>query len=520
MKIRNSRVLVLSLALVFALLFSLSSAFAAPAEKAADTQFSYIGGGMDSTGMLRVVLPEGTALPVDVHMAIPKGNAISWAGEIMGDDPNGDVTAAYSLLETRGDFDIYIINVKQSLIAQLEFSGRPASGNTPDGNAEIILSYIPAIPTDKLTLAAEIPASAAALSQDVVPLGKGIMGQVYGKTIEAPAAGEPQSVSIQYASQGSAEGGRKTGNSGDNDAFIIVGILGALALVGGALVVFAQKRSKKAQATQAVNAAPVRKKVNMQSATPTKSAPKNVSPAPAVKKNNAKRNAGIITALVVVVGIAALIISASLNTSTTMIGNTYFREFAQGDPCEEANFALSDEALKDPKKSAEDLFDTMANADFEILSSTLDPDAKTLVVKYCGSKTNEEAINTLLQPSGMVTLNSVPIGMPLEAGNGVYDYYFTKINPCASTVFALTGDLGATPQDKLVKAASALRSVPSMTGMRYDANADTFEAGFCDEQTNDAALIAAFEAAGLSVEVKRPMVIFNQQAPAQEQPAQ
>lgn len=500
----------LSIMIVFMLLLSVTSVFAAPLEKAKQTQFSYIGGGMDTVGMLRVVLPEGTPLPVDVKVAVPTGSAIAWAGEIMGDDPKGDITATYSLLETKGIYDYYIMNVKKSAVAQIEFSGRPVTSNTPDGNAQLALEYAPALPTDELTIAVEVPVTATVQNQDAVPLGKGMSGQVYGKTFNNVAADASNQLAVVYKAQTAEEAGRKAGNTGENDIYLIVGILGGLALIGGIIIVAATKR-KKVSTVSTVPSAAQLKKVKMKAATPT-SAPKAASSSTAAApKKSAKKMAGIVTAAIVVIGLAGFAIAASLNTSTTKLGNTYFREFAQGEPCAEANFGLTEAALANPEKSADELFDTMEKADFEILSATLDPDNKLLNVKFCESKTDENRINDLIEPSGMVVLQSLPLYTATPGPEGTIDYYFSKTGPCAITVIAVGGDLPADDNEKVARVGESLKAVPSMALLRYNPAVGTFEVGFCDEQTNDNEIVAAITAAGLMAEVKTPMVILNQQ---------
>lgn len=504
--------LIFSLTLAAMMLLGVASVYAAPIEKVASTQYSFIGGGMESTGMLRVVLPESTEFPVDVEMAVPKGSSITWFGEIIGDDPANDITATYKLLETRGDYDVYLATVKQSLTVQAEFSGSPLSQNNDAGNAVMTVSYEPVVDTNELLLAAEIPANAAIISQDLQSLGSGISGQVYGNAFGAVSAGEEKSLAIEYRANAVASGG-KTGSTGENETLIIVVVLAVVALAVGAIIFAATKRSKASAQVQAKTL----KKVNVKSATPTKPAAKSTTTPTDGAKPSAKRTATIITALIVVVGVAALVISALVNTSTSKVGNTYFREFAQGDPCAEAQFALTQRALDDPESSADELFDTMEGASFEILSASLDPDAATLVVKFCESKTNEAKVNELLEPTGYVELQTIPLGQPTAGANGIIDYYFSKTNPCALTVMSIKGDLPKENNEKVTAVATALRSVPSISVLRFDSNTQEFTIGFCNDQANDEVLVEALEKANFKPTIVREMEIIAEQTG--EQPA-
>ena len=77
--------------------------------------------GKEPTLVISALAREGTELPVDVAIAIPKGAEVVWAGEILGGDPAADPQLEASL-DTGEDYDVLHFTLTQSLLAQIEMN--------------------------------------------------------------------------------------------------------------------------------------------------------------------------------------------------------------------------------------------------------------------------------------------------------------------------------------------------------------------------------------------------------------
>jgi len=64
-------------------------------------------------------LPDGTALPATVTLAVPAGAEVQWVGEVLGGDPSADL-AATPTKTTRGELDIYEFTLTKARVAQIE----------------------------------------------------------------------------------------------------------------------------------------------------------------------------------------------------------------------------------------------------------------------------------------------------------------------------------------------------------------------------------------------------------------
>ncbi len=95
--------------------------------------------GMAPTLVISALLPEGTTLPHEAALAIPKDSEISWAGELLGmggDDPVVEFT-----IEEFDTYDLVNFTLTQSPAAQLELTLPEGSVAAAEGGLSISLAW-------------------------------------------------------------------------------------------------------------------------------------------------------------------------------------------------------------------------------------------------------------------------------------------------------------------------------------------------------------------------------------------
>lgn len=541
---RSMSLLVSFTALVLTLSISLS-AYAAPlADKAQVIRAAYVGTVSQSMFMANLEFPADTKLPVDIDVAVPRGAVINWFGEIMGADPSQDKALTYKKTETRGDFDIYRTTLANSRIVQVEAGvGMPIKEN--EGKTTLTVTYAPAQNADELILAAELPNTAEVeLVDGVSPIAEGSAGgQVYGATRANVKAGQESSAVMTYKIVSTTQ---KTVNdtlSGKlpvQTVILIVMGIAAVALIVGIVVVSSSKKSNGSDDSEnddddefyngesdedsddsagefyyddeediEEEATPAQEFVAK-----SKKNTKATAPAVAKEKMNTKQKLMAITVALVVLGAGAIAAAGFFTDRPTQSNGVYSQVFAQGDPCAEVKFPLTEEALSNTDNAAASLFSVLKKSSVPVLKGNLDTAGKMLTVGYCESKTTAQDIERLLEGSTLVGKSDVaPRNTVLASGDGtVYSYNFTETAPCVVVEVAFETAPSEDPVAATQALAAAVANVPSMATFNYYAATKTAQFGFCDEQANDDAIIAALSAAGIKAAIKTPS-----QAPAPAQ---
>lgn len=515
----NFKRVVIAFSLILLLSMSVIPAFAQTGALVADsTQFAFIGSEIGNMGMLRVVLPNDTPLPATVEVSVPKRHSINWFGEITGDDPSKDPAIEYELAESRGEFDIYKATLNKAPVVQVEFSAAMPVKNDSEGNALIKYEYAPALETRQLILAAEVPANAHILDTSLESIGKGYTGNVFGRIYQNVAANETKALEVGYMAT-SASTAAPGAASQTNETAIVIIVVAGIVLIGAVIMLLASNRAKK-------NAPVDGSATKVTSKKPAAKAPAS---APSQKTSSAKTDTQsgakkvglspralllIITLIIAIIAIVAMAFSGMNQSAGTKVGETYFREFAQGDPCANATFELSEEAKSDPAKYSKQLFDIMQNADFQILSASFDPVAGTLLVNFCESKASEQMIDDLLRPTNLIgRLNTVPLGIPItNPENGHVTYYFSKTAPCVLNAYKIESPVAEGEEEAFVeKLALAVRNIPSTTIIYYAPQENIVEFGYCEEQANDEAFTQALKDNGVEAVLIRDAEPLQQQ---------
>lgn len=534
---RSSRSVLLVLAALALALTLSATAFAAPvAQKAKVIRAAYVGTVSQSMFMANLEFPADVTLPVEVEVAIPRGAVISWFGEILGADPSQDKSLNYKKTDTRGVFDIYSVTLVNSRIVQVEAGvGMPVEAN--GAKSKITLSYAPAQDADELLLAAELPKTAEVdLADGIAPIADGgAGGQVYGVSINDVKAGEEKTATVNYeivSSTKKAVNDTLKGKLPMQTVILIVMFIAALALLVGIFIVSANKKSSASEDNdfedgdydyyQAAeyNGEPVGidqdvdandefdfdneydDDIEEDASSAQAYTVRDSAPAKQPMKTNQKLV--LITVVVALLGIAAIVAAGLFTDRPTVNNGVYAQEFAQGDACADVEFSLTADALANPEAASKELFSTLKKSSVPVLTGKLDTNTNTLIVGYCESQTNGQAIeqvlagNRLVGPSNVTPRNVV---VPSEDGSAFW-YYFTETGPCVVNEIEFSALPNEDPTVATEAIAKAIADIPSLTAILYYPAGKTAQVGYCDEQATDADIIAALNAAGLNATIK------------------
>ncbi|MCL2024670.1 MAG: hypothetical protein FWG78_02685 [Coriobacteriia bacterium] len=415
-------------------LFGTALAGAQPVTRALRTDVGIIG---TNSPVLRfhvvTVLPDDAPLPAQIPVAVPAGAEIRWVGELDDTQGSNDTTTTYTLLETRGEYDIYLADLTQSRMVQFETSVTGSfltSTGADTGFASF--SYTPAIDVDMLTMGVEAPLEMTMENQvGYSSLGLGIDGMVYGTTIAPATAGETYTMQYTFS--------RAAAQQGSTDNFTAILIVLAVALVALLIALFAiiaRQRGSGSGASggDAASGSASVKAGASANTPPKKPAPKHHAPkqASAQGKHTPKKSSGkfsftspqgIIVIVIVVIGVIAFTLAAyAYSNNISFINGVYSQEFGGGDPCAEIPFQLNEQAMADPEYAARSIFRTLRDSNLVLVSASLDTNLDILVVLYCASMADEMAIISLVESTGFVQgaaqpLNSILASPTVETKN-------------------------------------------------------------------------------------------------------
>ena len=510
---RLQKTLIVGLLAVVCVLGSAASAFAAEkVTKVTQISYAFLGSPSDGQLMLNVTLPESVKLPAELEFNFPMQTKIAWAGEILGGDSSKDPQVEVTKVSGDSEMTRYKVTLTKSRVFQAEGSENPPMKNADAETIVETVGYKPATDTDSMILAAEIPKTGTIVQQnDIQQLGDGSVGVVYGYDVGATKAGEGKSAEIAYKTTANAA---QKGSTGNNTLIVALVVILVLAVMG-LIIVAASMRAKKSQKSQG---APSKKvtKGSASGAKPQNSNQKSAEkPKPSVQESDVvkkttsqggktsglkpKTLALIITAVVIIVAAIAIFVAGTASSKVSEVNGVYYKEFAQGDPCQEVHFEITDAAMNNPKKAASDVFDKLGKADFQVLSASLDSGQRKLTVKFCESKTTSAKVEELLKGDQYVgQSDAVALGEAIVEQDGSVSMYYTEVAPCVLDTFKIlnaSGDVSTLAK----KLYDATKAVPSMARMNYNPDTKIVTFGFCDEQAGDKDIEKALKSAGLKV---------------------
>jgi len=461
-----------------------------------------------------VAIPEEVSLPTQVKIAVPQGARMDWVGEVAGGDISLDPTSNYEKVETSNGFDIYLIDVVSHRIAQVEASlTAPYMVSTGENEGQIEFTYIPAVDTEMLLLAAESPPNVLDFDKfagyEIFATGQS-GGMIIGQSFEEAKAGEEYSVAYGFTTQDAAAAAARNTSTGDTLKAILIVLGLILAVIIGSLAVIVRRQKTQGGAPNAAgrSAHPPRALTTGKKA-PAKS---NVSRTPKKSSGAMKWNSPqlLMVILVAVVAIGLLAWTSSRNANTITENNgIYSQIFATGEPCANVVFTLTDEAMKNPGATAKELFRYIRDSDVYILGATLDANQGTVVVDYCASNLDEYTIVDFLGQTKWVSGNNVPaqkaLGTPVTMDDGTIALFFAQHPPCEMIEFTLESP-GVDTVALIKQLASAVKGVPSVTGVAFDPATGVASLGFCIDQASVDDFADALEKAGIAAKQTGEMV--------------
>lgn len=468
-----------------------------------------IGSGSESVMIVTGTLPQEAQLPATVELAVPKGSAILWFGEVDTGESNGDFEIDKKV-RTEGNWDIYTTTATKFKRVQVEVTPTQSYLNLDANGAGLAtLPYAPANDVGTLQLGVELPTTAKFTPKaNYEDLGKGMTGQVYGTTFTNVKAGAESKAEFQFTNVLNEAQSAAT-KGGSTSTLIIVLVVLLVAALGVLIIIMAKGKASKS--STAVNKKPSGGSSKSSSSTsksqPARSntsKPASASSASPEKGKKRVNPAFIITGVIAVVGIAGMLLAGTFSNKVTMVNGVYMKEFAQGDPCSSVSFTLTDKAIADPEKAADDIFTTIEDSSLIAMKASLDSATNKLTVEFCESNETGANIEKVLEPTGLVgESNAVAIGQVIPQESGAFSIYANETAPCVTNIISIDKPEsdGAAQATKLFE---AVKAVPSFTGLTWDPATKTVSFGYCDESANDDAFIAALKAAGISGKINTP----------------
>lgn len=217
--------------------------------------------GLTPTLVITGLLKEGTRLPAEVALSVPKGASIGWSGEILGGDPSEDPMITVEVIE--GDtHDLAVFTLTQSPRVQLELSVPESFITDAPGSRAVDISWVSAGEIDRARVAVslqqsyhmtagdpdptvEYRASDTLYSVETSPVAKGQTLELSGQLAEGADPGLIEMMGS--ASDGDVEetvtaepldtgaGTPQTAETGDNTWLIVGALALLLAIVAFAL---------------------------------------------------------------------------------------------------------------------------------------------------------------------------------------------------------------------------------------------------------------------------------------------
>jgi hypothetical protein len=115
----------------------------------------------------------------------------------------------------------------------------------------------------------------------------------------------------------------------------------------------------------------------------------------------------MITALLIGILVVAGLFLGSQATKPKLAGDTISKTFSQGAPCASATIEVVQKDGADPAATADTLFKALEGLD-GMNTGTYNAKTSSIEVGWCESKTTEEAVRGVLEPTGLVADSGAP----------------------------------------------------------------------------------------------------------------
>ncbi|MHB9004282.1 MAG: hypothetical protein ACYC6C_09510 [Coriobacteriia bacterium] len=154
-----------------------------------------LGSGKTPTLVIIAQARPGLTPPLEAAIAIPSGSQLSWAGEVLGGDPNDDPTLQVTV-EPGEAYDLVRFTLVNSPRAQLELTVPPDMLVRTESQAQLDLTWTTAGPLDAAALQVYVPADAHLQDATPTPDVRAFPGQYVVYSVETSPVVAGKSLSL------------------------------------------------------------------------------------------------------------------------------------------------------------------------------------------------------------------------------------------------------------------------------------------------------------------------------------
>lgn len=182
-------------------------------------------------------IPASVPLPAVVRLPVPDGASVFWAGEIMGDDPNGDIVRQFKLVDGKNG---KAIEFTAETTRSVQFDATYSAAQIQGSKIVSTLDWIQSVPAGTVSFAVRVPAGNDKVAIDpgapASPQTNAIGEQLYTLNDAKIKEGDTYKIKVTYQ-----RAGIDTGSSGLSTLQILL-ILLVVAVVVLVVVVTMQRR--------------------------------------------------------------------------------------------------------------------------------------------------------------------------------------------------------------------------------------------------------------------------------------
>lgn len=191
-----------------------------------------------------VVLPPDTQLPATVRLPLPDDAQVFWAGEVMGEDPAGDVSRPTTIVAGEGGRALEF-TAETTLSVQYDATYKTILTNGSE--LKTTLDWIQTVPSSGVSFAIRMPALTEVIELDPEAPGEpqeNAFGErLYTLSDAVLATGDQYPVTVTYT----REGMQSDTGQGGSTVLIVLGVAFAVAVAALFAAISAQKRRVAAE---------------------------------------------------------------------------------------------------------------------------------------------------------------------------------------------------------------------------------------------------------------------------------
>lgn len=177
-----------------------------------------------------VRLPTATPLPAKVRIPLPEGAEVTWAGEILGPDPSGDISREITMVAGTGGPSVEF-TVSRSRDAQVESLWVPVSAEGDRLSASV--RWVQTEPADAVHFSVRMPPGAAQVRIEPPPPRapeQNLQGErLYTLASKPLKPGEAHTIALSYVPD--AAGDARTAAGGPSREVLVAVLGGAVVLL-------------------------------------------------------------------------------------------------------------------------------------------------------------------------------------------------------------------------------------------------------------------------------------------------